>query len=268
MSDPDPNGPDELNPFRDPINPYRASGEVVSEQPELPPPSHPLDVPWGWSDVFIAFGLTMLAVVMGIVAVATLFAAPGEAPSIWFFIGVGAIFYGSLLASTYYRATVKGGTWRDLGFRIPGNGWIRAILPLFAFQIIAASIVNVFIMQLLGDFENPQAETFEQFDISGFRFVGLYLLIAVLAPIAEEVYFRGMMFPLMRRRFSMIFTIFQNALLFAVVHFIPLLVPSLFVIGCVLTWARDQSDSIYPSIALHVLQNSLAVVILSGVIGS
>jgi uncharacterized protein len=48
-------------------------------------------------------------------------------------------------------------------------------------------------------------------------------------------------------------------LLFALVHFIPILIPGLFWVGFVLAWVRERSGSIVPGIVLHALQNGLVV---------
>jgi membrane protease YdiL (CAAX protease family) len=88
----------------------------------------------------------------------------------------------------------------------------------------------------------------------------LLLLIAVIAPIAEELFFRGMLYPVLRQRWSAPWAIGINALLFALVHFIPLLLPALFFIGLILAWVRERTQSIVPGILLHAMQNGLVVV--------
>ena len=85
------------------------------------------------------------------------------------------------------------------------------------------------------------------------------LVIAILAPIAEELFFRGMLYPLLRRNLSVWPAIFLNAALFSLIHFIPVLLPALFIVGLMLAWVREKSGSVIPCMILHCMQNALAV---------
>ncbi len=87
----------------------------------------------------------------------------------------------------------------------------------------------------------------------------LILTIGIIAPFSEELFFRGMLYPLMRRRRWVWLAIVSNAFIFSLVHFIPILMPALLAIGIMLAWVREKSGSIWPSFVLHVMQNSLAV---------
>jgi membrane protease YdiL (CAAX protease family) len=75
--------------------------------------------------------------------------------------------------------------------------------------------------------------------------------------VAEELFFRGMIYPVMRRRWSAGWAIVLNAGVFALVHFIPLLMPSLFYVGLLLAWVRERSNSVIPGILMHMLQNTI-----------
>ncbi len=89
--------------------------------------------------------------------------------------------------------------------------------------------------------------------------IWLIIAIGIIAPFSEELFFRGMIYPLQRRKQRFGVAILLNGLLFSVAHMIPILMPALFVIGAILAWVRERSGSIWPPVILHMLQNSMAI---------
>ncbi len=96
---------------------------------------------------------------------------------------------------------------------------------------------------------------------------------AVLAPIGEEVLFRGYLFGSLRRlagdsRTGITIAYGVSALVFALSHslsategIVGLLVPS-FLIGLVFAWGFDRSGSLIPAIVAHAINNGIALVAL------
>ena len=86
--------------------------------------------------------------------------------------------------------------------------------------------------------------------------LGLILLRAcLLAPLAEELLFRGALFGWLRRRLPAVFTIVLTAALFAGIHMMPLLLPVTFLFGVAAGWVRERTGSALPFFAMHVLNN-------------
>lgn len=96
---------------------------------------------------------------------------------------------------------------------------------------------------------------------------------AVLAPIGEEVLFRGYLFGSLRRlagdsRTGITIAYGVSALVFALSHslsategIVGLLVPS-FLIGLVFAWGFDCSGSLIPAIVAHAINNGIALAAL------
>lgn len=96
---------------------------------------------------------------------------------------------------------------------------------------------------------------------------------AVLAPIGEEVLFRGYLFGSLRRlardsRIGIAIAYGVSALVFALSHslaategLIGLLVPS-FLIGLVFAWGFDRSGSLVPAVIAHAINNGVAFLAL------
>ena len=94
--------------------------------------------------------------------------------------------------------------------------------------------------------------------------LGLILLRAcLLAPLAEELLFRGALFGWLRRRLPAVGTIALTAALFAGTHMMPLLLPVTFLFGVAAGWVRERTGSALPFFAMHVLNNVLMLAVAS-----
>lgn len=82
------------------------------------------------------------------------------------------------------------------------------------------------------------------------------------APILEEVVFRGFLQTALTKYMRPWIAVILSALIFAAVHFDLDVFPLLFVMGLLLGWLYAYTRSIWPSVALHFLNNSVAVVLL------
>jgi len=85
----------------------------------------------------------------------------------------------------------------------------------------------------------------------------LFGLICVLAPILEEIIFRGFVFPGLRRRMPMASAVAMSALLFALMHNNAAAMIPITLIGIVLAVLYERNLSIVPSIICHALNNTL-----------
>lgn len=89
-----------------------------------------------------------------------------------------------------------------------------------------------------------------------------YLAIGLLAPLSEEVVFRGAILRslLSSPRFSPWGAIALSAFLFALIHMNPAQMPHAFIIGLLLGWMYWRTGSILPGMAYHWANNSVAYV--------
>lgn len=89
-----------------------------------------------------------------------------------------------------------------------------------------------------------------------------YLTIGLLAPLAEEIVFRGAALrSLLASRLSPLAAIVISALLFAVAHLNPAQMPHAFLVGLLLGWMYWRTGSILPGMAYHWANNSAAYVL-------
>ena len=103
-------------------------------------------------------------------------------------------------------------------------------------------------------------ECVREFPLVGF--LGVLFAGGVLAPIAEELYFRGFVFRSYRLTKSPLVAYGATSLLFATLHLnLPALLPIL-VLSLIFCYAYQRTGSIVPSMVGHALNNSAAFCIL------
>lgn len=89
-----------------------------------------------------------------------------------------------------------------------------------------------------------------------------YLAVGLLAPVCEELVFRGAVLrSLLRWAGHHWVAIAISALLFALVHANPAQMPHAFVIGLLLGWLYYRTDSVVPGVVYHWVNNSIAYVV-------
>lgn len=90
--------------------------------------------------------------------------------------------------------------------------------------------------------------------------LGLTLAI-VVAPLAEELFFRGFVFGGLQTRIGVRWGAFISASLFTVAHMNPMLFVPIFVMGLILTWVYMKSGSLLYPILAHLGYNGLVVLL-------
>jgi hypothetical protein len=91
------------------------------------------------------------------------------------------------------------------------------------------------------------------------------LMIVLLAPVAEELFFRGFVFAGLRGRWSLWPAAITSGLIFGLVHAptgITTVVP-LAALGFALCWLYDRTGSLWPCVIAHMINNGLALAVVS-----
>lgn len=89
-----------------------------------------------------------------------------------------------------------------------------------------------------------------------------YFVVGLLAPLAEEMVFRGAILrSLLRWKSNPWMGIVISAILFAVIHMNPAQMPHAFLIGLLLGWMYWRTDSIVPGVVYHWVNNTVAYIL-------
>jgi membrane protease YdiL (CAAX protease family) len=161
-------------------------------------------------------------------------------------------------------------TWASLGWRAAPLRAYLLVPPVYiatllcsglALRIEAALFFHGHLDQITNPKNDPQQAEFAAFaHPSVGEVLLLFLAVAVVAPLVEELVFRGMLFQLLRRPLPLWGAVVLSAFVFAVVHGIPVLLPDLFLCGVALALVFHYTRSLYCSTFLHVLTNTVVVV--------
>jgi membrane protease YdiL (CAAX protease family) len=84
----------------------------------------------------------------------------------------------------------------------------------------------------------------------------------LIAPIAEEVFFRGFVFAGMYRHLGLRRALVLSAILFALVHILPTSWPPIFVLGVLFAFLYEQTGSIWPAVVVHGAVNCISFLAL------
>ncbi len=93
----------------------------------------------------------------------------------------------------------------------------------------------------------------------------LGLLSVTLAPLMEELFFRGFLYPVLARGIGVPFAVFLTALAFALLHGAQLMfswgpVLVIFLVGLVLTMVRAKTNSVAAGVLMHMAYNGTITV--------
>lgn len=153
-------------------------------------------------------------------------------------------------------------TWTDIGL---------AVVGFLAQLILAAALTALFMIfpwfQEIAD--QSQDVGFSVLN-SGLDRVVAFIALVVIAPIAEEIIFRGWLYGIMRRKLSekvsnvagMVISILLVSLLFGLVHMQWNVGVNVFATSVVLCGLREVTGTIYAGILVHMLKNGVAFYLL------
>ncbi len=89
----------------------------------------------------------------------------------------------------------------------------------------------------------------------------LVIALVVVAPVAEELFFRGVVYNAWEREYGPMRAIYGSAILFAVIHGSIFVIPSIFALGIVLALLFRATRSLPATIMLHAGFNAITVLI-------
>src|SRR5512147_3243655 len=90
--------------------------------------------------------------------------------------------------------------------------------------------------------------------------VWFFIVGAILAPLVEEIFFRGFLFQGFRARYGWVTGMLLSSAIFGLAHLDPVALIPTFILGCVLAYLYQRSNSIWPSVTMHVLVNTVGLV--------
>jgi hypothetical protein len=170
------------------------------------------------------------------------------------------ILAGLIPAVLFWRADVR----EFFGLRWEGWKKVFWMAPLFVFGMMALVSLQLGLgwkEWTEGRFgANPQSSVTM---LQESKDLALLLVVAfsavVIAPLTEEVIFRGYLYPVVKRFTDRWFAALFTGVLFGVIHFNVFSLPTLTVIGVVLVILYEKTGSLWITIACHAAFNATTV---------
>jgi membrane protease YdiL (CAAX protease family) len=106
-------------------------------------------------------------------------------------------------------------------------------------------------------------ELFSKIFESDFGWWGAFFRVAIVAPVVEELIFRGLILHGLRRNYNAIVAVIISALLFALFHLNPWQFPATFVLGLLLGWIMIRTNNILLAIIGHSINNLLVLLTIT-----
>jgi hypothetical protein len=180
----------------------------------------------------------------------------------------------AVLAPAQFAAMLAGIRWvsrrkgsgdmkRDFRLRYQSGDWVALLYGVGL--LLAAGLILSFVFEALGIDPGTQqvVEAAEGAERLPEKLI-ITVVIAVLAPVAEEILFRGMLFDALLARTSVKRTVWISGVVFGLVHLIDPaalpLVPALIGLGVILGYARQRTDSLSRPILMHIGFNSVTAI--------
>jgi CAAX protease family protein len=235
------------------------SSDLVAPLEPVPPPPAATFPAWSWWDALAVLGFTVFAVFLfSVIALAIARTIPqyrsipvadlATDPRI--VVGAQAAAYPIILILIF--VLVRSRTRQRFGAAIHWN-WPGGFAPGF---FLAGGVLALVVEGLSSFLPIPKSLPMDNYFHNA---SSAYLLAAfgiTLAPLLEELFFRGMLYPLARRAFGLTIAVLLTAAAFAAIHgaqlgyaWSPIL--SIFVVGLVFTVTRARADSVAASFLMH-----------------
>lgn len=164
------------------------------------------------------------------------------------YVGFAAVFVGR-----YRRPVFRSLGWCRVGGKTIGRTLVGAIVLTFAVQLVGNLL------------HTPKIQTpMDEYLSTTPRLIAFGLMAVTLAPIFEELVFRGFLQPLFSRTFGVAVGIVMTAVLFGSLHaseyhLVWQYITVVSIVGLALGWVRWRTNSVIPSTIMHASYNGMLV---------
>jgi membrane protease YdiL (CAAX protease family) len=150
-----------------------------------------------------------------------------------------------------------------------GGGVVSGLVLFPLITVAVGGIVSLILHAITGEQVQPPEQVGEHLSAVGMAITVVYAF--VIAPIGEELFFRGVLFRAIRDRHGFWSGAVGSAFAFGLIHFIPgdaadaaLLMIAMFFTGLGLCYIYERRGTLVASIAAHMTFNVIGIVLIFG----
>jgi len=213
----------------------------------------PFAVCWNWPDlILIFFGPFFLISFFDFLGV--------SGPLVSGFLqAFGFLLFTWIFINLSYRFSF----WDNKFLPLWGQFWSIAILGIvlwflgMGLNLIFQLILNIF----WGLSPQPQQIVVHFMETLGSLDVLFYgVLVVVLGPLAEEVFFRGLLYPYLRAKMGIILAVVVSSLLFSLVHWEFWSLFPTFIAGIGFAFIFEKARTLWAPVLAHVIWNFMGII--------
>lgn len=235
--------------------------------PLQPPPEH---TTWHFGDILIISIGIVIIFVLGIAGlrllpqIDLLSGTFDEQGTILLSASLGALEASGLIGSIYlFGLRRRHLSWAAVGIRPINDRWLLYAIALGIIVIPASGLIAASIQFAMGQpLSNPQLPFLAPNGFSWFGAISMFLLGGIAAPIGEELFFRGILYQWLRDRWGVWVGIIVSGLIFGALHGEPSVAGAAAVLGMLLAWVYERSQSLWAPIVIHVINNGIKIIVL------
>jgi len=206
--------------------------------------------------VFHAAGLFILLIVLEFWMEAIIGKTIKIAEDSWTFVAIRNLVSGLLTAKA--GALLAGFTLTGL-ILSPRVRWLTLIpvtICILGVTILSSELQNLLVW--IQPLPKEYTDLFLKLEENSY---GLLFTISLVAPLTEELLFRGVILEGLRQNYRLLTAVFMSSVLFALAHVIPWLIVNAFFIGLILSWIKIETGSLVPCLYAHALYNAMPWVV-------
>lgn len=225
---------------------------------------------WRGRDVALMTALSLaafLVAMVGLVAALAMAGVPVDDPDALvaapaFTLGTLALTGIALIGAVWAGLRWRRLSWESIGVAAPQRRWIL-IAALAALGLRIAAVPLGLLLQAAGfPMDNPQLPMLLPEGGSWAVLAATLVLAGVLIPIAEELFFRGVLYAWLRERWGVAVGVVVSSAVFGAVHGHPTLAVIAGSLGVATALIYERSRSLPAAIAAHMTFNILGIGLL------
>ncbi|MCU1453990.1 MAG: Abortive infection protein [Acidimicrobiales bacterium] len=170
------------------------------------------------------------------------------------------------IGAPFYAARVKGnGLVRDFRTRIAAIDVPLGLVVGALCQVILVPLISIPLLKLSHTPNDKLTAPARELAAKAHDNLGIVLLTLVVvigAPIAEELFFRGLLLRAVERRLGATWGVVISGVAFGLTHFQALQTPALIAFGMVLAWLVLRTGRLGTSVVAHMAFNAATVIYL------
>ena len=144
-------------------------------------------------------------------------------------------------------------SWSDMGLGLVG--FVPYIAISIAITAITTALVSGFDVNQVQDVGFSHLLTRESFIVA-------FVALVVIAPIAEEILFRGYLYGKIKKHIGVVGATILTSVCFGLIHLQANVAVDVFALSIILCILRELTGSIWAGICLHMIKNGIAFYVL------